>query len=135
MCSDKAEIMSEQQNDKSRRLRFEIFRYNPQDEDSDPHTDVFEIEETPFMTLFIALNKIRETLDPGLQFDFACRSAICGSCGMLVNGRPALACRTLTSDLPEEITLYPLPAFKWSSARKPGYTSVCPSTPRPSRNA
>jgi fumarate reductase iron-sulfur subunit len=104
---------------------------------------VFEIEETPFMTLFIALNKIRETLDPGLQFDFACRSAICGSCGMLVNGRPALACRTLTSDLPEEITLYPLPAFKipapgsarWSSARKPGYTSVCPSTPRPSRNA
>jgi len=104
--------MSEQQNDKSRRLRFEIFRYNPQDEDSEPHTDVFEIEETPFMTLFIALNKIRETLDSGLQFDFACRSAICGSCGMVVNGRPALACRTLTSDLPEEIQLYPLPAFK-----------------------
>ena len=31
---------------------------------------------------------------------------------MMVNGRPALACRTLTGDLPEKIRLYPLPAFK-----------------------
>jgi len=99
-------------NDKARRLRFEIFRYNPQDETSEPHTDVFEIDETPFMTLFIALNQIREKQDPGLQFDFACRSAICGSCAMMVNGRPALACRTLTSDLPEKIHLYPLPVFQ-----------------------
>ena len=99
-------------NDKARRLRFEIFRYNPQDETSEPHTDVFEIDETPFMTLFIALNQIREKQDPGLQFDFACRSAICGSCAMMVNGRPALACRTLTTDLPDKIHLYPLPVFQ-----------------------
>jgi fumarate reductase iron-sulfur subunit len=64
------------------------------------------------MTLFIALNQIREKQDPGLQFDFACRSAICGSCAMMVNGRPALACRTLTADLPESIHLYPLPVFQ-----------------------
>ena len=95
-----------------RRLRFEIFRFNPEDSESTPHTDVFEIDETPYMSLYIALNQIRETQDPGLQFDFACRSAICGSCGMLVNGRPALACRTLTADLPETISLYPLPVFK-----------------------
>ena len=96
----------------ARRLRVEIFRYNPEDENSEPHTDVFELDETPFMTLYIALNQIREKQDPGLQFDFACRSAICGSCAMMVNGRPALACRTLTSDLPEKIQLYPLPTFK-----------------------
>jgi fumarate reductase iron-sulfur subunit len=30
----------------------------------------------------------------------------------MVNGRPALACRTLTTDLPEKIVLYPLPVFK-----------------------
>ena len=99
-------------NDKARRLRFEIFRFNPQDENSKPHTDVFELDETPFMTLYIALNQIREKQDPGLQFDFACRSAICGSCAMMVNGRPALACRTLTADLPDNISLYPLPVFQ-----------------------
>ena len=31
---------------------------------------------------------------------------------MMVNGRPALGCRTLTADLPETIRLHPLPAFK-----------------------
>ena len=95
-----------------RRLRFEIFRFNPEDPSSEPHTDSFEIDERPYMTLYMALNEIRETQDAGLQFDFACRSAICGSCGMMVNGRPALGCRTLTADLPETIRLHPLPAFK-----------------------
>jgi fumarate reductase iron-sulfur subunit len=98
--------------EKTRRLQFEIFRYNPEDPNSEPHTDHFELDETPFMTLYIALNQIREKFDGGLQFDFACRSAICGSCAMMVNGRPALACRTLTTDLPEKIVLYPLPVFK-----------------------
>ena len=96
----------------NRRLTFEVFRYNPEDPDSVPHIDQFELDETPYMTLYIALNQIREEQEPGLQFDFACRSAICGSCGMLVNGRPSLACRTLTAQLPSTITLHPLPVFK-----------------------
>ncbi len=95
-----------------RRLRFEIFRFNPQDPESEPRLDRFEVEESPYMTLYIALNQIREEQDPSLQFDFACRSAVCGSCGMLVNGRPRLACSTLTRDLPETIRLNPLPVFK-----------------------
>jgi len=96
----------------TRRLRFEIFRYNPEDPQSQPHMQSFEIDEAPYMSLYIALNQIRERQDPSLQFDFACRSAICGSCGMMVNGRPALGCRTLTSDLPDVIRLHPLPVFK-----------------------
>ncbi|MGB5246289.1 MAG: fumarate reductase iron-sulfur subunit [Woeseia sp.] len=95
-----------------RTLRFEIFRYNPEDPASKPHMQSFEVQEAPYMSLYIALNEIREKQDPGLQFDFACRSAICGSCGMMVNGRPALGCRTLTSDLPDVIRLHPLPVFK-----------------------
>lgn len=104
--------MSADSDKAARRLQFEIFRLNPEDPNSEPHVDTFEIDETPYMSLYIALSRIRETLDPGLQFDFACRSAICGSCGMMVNGRPALACRTLTCDLPDIIRLHPLPAFK-----------------------
>ena len=95
-----------------RRLHFEIFRYNPEDPDSTPHMQSYELDETPYMSLFIALNEIREKQDPSLQYDFACRSAICGSCGMMVNGRPALGCRTLTTDLPDVISLHPLPVFK-----------------------
>ncbi len=64
------------------------------------------------MTVFIALNRLREEQDPSLMFDFVCRAAICGSCAMLINGRPQLACKTLTSELPEKIILMPLPVFK-----------------------
>ena len=43
-----------------RRLRFEIFRYNPEDPDSRPQMQTFELDETPYMSVFIALNEIRE---------------------------------------------------------------------------
>ena len=104
--------MQEQNAREARQLRFEIFRMDPNDPASEPHMQSFELEETPYMTLVLALNRIREEQDPTLQFDFACRSAVCGSCGMMVNGKPVLGCRTLTQELPETIRLHPLPGFK-----------------------
>ena len=96
----------------SRTLTLNIFRFNPQDPDSKPHTEAFTLDESASMTLVIALNRIRAEQDPSLQFDFCCRAGICGACAMVINGRPGLACRTKTRDLPAEITLLPLPAFK-----------------------
>jgi fumarate reductase iron-sulfur subunit len=96
----------------ARKLTFHVFRYNPLDPSSQPHMQDFFLEETDSLTIFIALNKIREEQDGSLQFDFCCRAGICGSCAMLINGRPDLACHTKTRDLPEEITLLPLPVFK-----------------------
>ncbi len=96
----------------ARNLQFEIFRYNPQDPASVPHMRHYVLDETENMTLFIALNRLREEQDPSLQFDFCCRAAICGACAMVINGRPNLACKTKTKDLPDEITLLPLPVFK-----------------------
>ncbi len=94
----------------ARRLRINVLRCNPQQRETVPHWQLYEIDDAEGMTLFIALSEIREKLDPSLQFDFVCRAGICGSCAMLVNGRPALACRTLTKDLGGDITLAPLPA-------------------------
>jgi fumarate reductase iron-sulfur subunit len=94
-----------------RELTFNIFRYNPQNLHSQPHLQTFPLEETEGMTLFIVLNRIQEEQDPSLQFDFCCRAGMCGSCAILINGRPDLACHTKTMDLPQEITLLPLPVF------------------------
>ena len=95
-----------------RKLRISVLRYNPQEPSVAPHMQPYELEEADGMTLFIALNEIREKQDPSLQFDFVCRAGICGSCAMVINGRPTLACRTLTTDLDTEITLAPLPFFE-----------------------
>ncbi len=95
-----------------RKLAIRVLRYNPQDPASKPHMQSYQIEEAEGMTLFIALNEIRQYQDPTLQFDFVCRAGICGSCAIIINGRPRLACRTLTKSLGTEISLTPLPFFE-----------------------
>lgn len=95
-----------------RELTFKIFRYNPAKPEVAPHLQTYRLDESDSMTLFVALNRIREEQDPSLMFDFVCRAGICGSCAMLINGRPGLACKTLTATLPKRITLMPLPVFK-----------------------
>lgn len=95
-----------------RRLEIRILRYNPREAGSIPRMQSYTIEESDGMTLFIALNEIRDTQDASLHFDFVCRAGICGSCAMTVDGRPTLACRTLTRDLGAVIVLAPLPGFE-----------------------
>jgi len=102
--------MNDEQN---RTLTFEILRYNPLIKGDTPKMEKYEVVEAPGMTIFIALNEIREEKDPSIQFDFVCRAGICGSCGMIINGEPKLACRTLTANYPKGvITLLPLPGFE-----------------------
>lgn len=95
-----------------RRLRIRVLRFNPQQPEVAAQWQTYELDDSAGMTLFIALGEIREKLDPSLQFDFVCRAGICGSCAMLIDGRPALACRTLTKNLAAEFTLAPLPVFE-----------------------
>lgn len=96
----------------NRQLQINVLRFNPQDPDSLPRIQTYEIEEADNMTLFMVMTEIREHQDASLQFDFVCRAGICGSCSMLINGRPGLACRTLTKNLGQQITLAPLPVFE-----------------------
>ena len=95
-----------------RKLNIRVLRYNPLTPELAAHWQTYTLDDAAGMTLFIALSEIREKLDPSLQFDFVCRAGICGSCAMLVNGRPALACRTLTKNLQSSFTLAPLPVFE-----------------------
>ncbi|MEA2111374.1 MAG: fumarate reductase iron-sulfur subunit [Campylobacterota bacterium] len=99
-------------SNETRVLKISILRFDPHVKDDVAHMETFEVQEAPGMTLFIALNDIREHYDSSLKFDFVCRAGICGSCSMLINGRPGLACSTLTANLDEEITLAPLPVFE-----------------------
>lgn len=96
-----------------RTITIRALKYDPLSAISKPHFKEYKLKEIDSMTIFIALNMIRENLDPDLSFDFVCRAGICGSCAMMINGEPRLACRTLTKDYASGvITLAPLPAFK-----------------------
>lgn len=58
------------------------------------------------VTVLQALQYIYENLDPTIAFEYYCRYAKCGICGLEVNGRPGLACTVFLKG--EETVLAPL---------------------------
>lgn len=50
------------------------------------------------MSILDALLLIKDNFAPDLAFRWSCRMEVCGSCGMVVNGVPKLACSTFVRD-------------------------------------
>lgn len=70
------------------------------------------MEAGPDTTVLDALVAVQRGQDPTLAFRYACRVGMCGSCGMVVNGRERWACRTRLAALPPgPVTLRPLYHF------------------------
>lgn len=63
------------------------------------HYDLCKIEVKKGMTVLDALFQIQDKMDPSLSFRYSCRGAVCGSCSMLINKEPRLACRTQINDV------------------------------------
>jgi len=76
-----------------RKVTFRIKRFNPR-KDPQPYYQEYEVEVVRGMTILEALQFIKDNLDPTLSFRAFCRSAICGSCSVKINGYPKLACKT-----------------------------------------
>lgn len=73
--------------------RFRIFRYRPEDGSKWSFRE-YEVPTRKGMTILDALIFVKENLDPTLSVRYSCRMAICGSCGVRVNGVERLACDT-----------------------------------------
>jgi fumarate reductase iron-sulfur subunit len=58
-----------------------------------------------------ALNAVKEKIDPTLNFRWSCHMAVCGSCGMMVNGEPKLSCHAFLRDYTGVIRVEPLANF------------------------
>ncbi|HEV2428222.1 MAG TPA: succinate dehydrogenase/fumarate reductase iron-sulfur subunit, partial [Thermoplasmata archaeon] len=72
---------------------FEVYRFDPSS-DRAPRYASYRLKLPPHTPVLTALLKIREDLDPSLTLRYSCRSAICGSCAMLINSKSRLACQT-----------------------------------------
>ncbi len=72
----------------------DIFRFD-QATDEVPHRDRVEITDLPeTVTVLDALEHAKAEIDGSITFRRSCRSAICGSCSMNINGTTGLACKT-----------------------------------------
>lgn len=90
-----------------------VSRFDAQN-DTEPWLQEFRLELEGHQKVLDALLAAAER-DPSLSFRRSCRSAICGSCGVRVNGTPVLACHTLLSEVAHggnPVTVEPLPGFR-----------------------
>jgi fumarate reductase iron-sulfur subunit len=89
---------------------FEITRFDP-DRDEAPRTETFEIPVEPDWKVLDALNFIKDEVDPSLSHRWSCRMAVCGSCGMMVDGKPTLTCKKPLSEYGQNVRVAPLANF------------------------
>ena len=89
---------------------FVVTRFDP-DRDEVPRTQEYEVPVRGDWKVLDALNYIKDELDPSLSHRWSCRMAVCGSCGMQVNGEPKLTCKTALREYGERVEVGPLANF------------------------
>src|SRR5215204_1969695 len=77
-----------------------VRRYQPELAEG-PYWQEFKVDLDPTLSVLDGLLQIRDREDGTLVVRCSCRAAICGSCGVKVNGESALACKTRLSDAHE----------------------------------
>jgi succinate dehydrogenase / fumarate reductase iron-sulfur subunit len=98
-------------------VKLNVRRFDPESGE-EPSYKRYQIEMPDNATVLDSLIEVREYYDGTLSLRCSCRSAICGSCAMRINGRARLACKTSIKsiiDEADEITIEPagnLPTIK-----------------------
>ena len=91
-------------------VTFKVRRYDPEVEAPKPYWSEYQVEVNEFTTILDSLIQVREDTDGSLALRCSCRSAICGSCAMRINGHAGLACKTRVITIASEgdtITIEP----------------------------
>jgi succinate dehydrogenase iron-sulfur subunit len=92
-------------------VKLVVQRFNPST-DAEPSEAEYAVPFREGMTVLDALLHARDYIDHSIGVRFSCRQASCGSCGMKINGRPALACYTQVEELKsEKVTVRPMDNF------------------------
>ena len=91
-------------------IEIEVMRYRPE-QDKAPFLQTWVVPCTEDMSVLQALQYIKDHLDPTLSFRWSCRQAICGSCGVMVDGIPKLSCKTFLRDYRGRIRVEALANF------------------------
>ncbi len=87
-----------------------ITRFDP-DKDEVPRQQEYQVPCEPSWKVLDAVNFIKDELDSTVSHRWSCRMAVCGSCGMMVNGEPKLTCKTALSDYGSRVEIEPLANF------------------------
>ena len=76
----------------------------------DGYFQKFQVPANKNQTILDVVSWIQQNADPTLSYRFACRVGMCGSCAMMVNGKPRWTCRTHVNKVLDgnDVTIAPL---------------------------
>ena len=78
-------------------VTLEVLRYRPET-DSEPHFQTYTVPYNEDWVVLDALNHVKDKVDQTLSYRWSCHMAVCGSCGMMINGEPKLSCHAFLRD-------------------------------------
>lgn len=93
-----------------RNIKLEVMRYRPE-EDSKPWFQTYEVPCEEEWVVLDALNYVKDEIDRSLSYRWSCHMFVCGSCGIMVNGKPKLGCKAFLKDYGDTIRIEPLANF------------------------
>ncbi|HJP32019.1 MAG TPA: succinate dehydrogenase iron-sulfur subunit [Candidatus Latescibacteria bacterium] len=95
----------------SETITLEVLRYLPED-GAEPAFQSYDVPLRADWVVLDALNHIKDHIDGTLSYRWSCRMGVCGSCGMMLNGKPVLTCAAfLESFAPGPIRVEPMTHF------------------------
>ena len=74
-----------------------VRRFKPEDGEG-PYWENFDVDLDPTLSVLDGLLQAKDREDGSLAVRCSCRAAICGSCGMKINGQSTLACKTMLEE-------------------------------------
>jgi succinate dehydrogenase / fumarate reductase iron-sulfur subunit len=74
-----------------------VRRFKPEDRQG-PYWESFDVELDPTLSVLDGLLQAKDRDDGSLAVRCSCRAAICGSCGVKINGQSTLACKTMLEE-------------------------------------
>lgn len=83
------------------RVNLKVRRYDPECGGEVRHQS-YSVDMPENATVLDTLIEVREYDDGSLALRYSCRSAVCGSCAMRINGQARLACKAKVADLVED---------------------------------
>lgn len=73
-------------------------------------TTTFEVKYTSDMTVLNIVEEIYRHHDSSIAYRFSCRTGLCTTCMMMINGKPGLSCMKMAQPGPDGyLSLAPLP--------------------------
>ena len=80
-----------------------VRRFQPESGEG-PYWEEFDVDLDPSLSVLDGLLQAKDRDDGSLSVRCSCRAAICGSCGMKINGQSGLGCKTQIGEAQEMAT-------------------------------